>query len=437
MLAILEATQAAYGYLPVAALKRISQRTGAWYAMIYGTATLLRPPALRAADGDRRRPPRWRAPPAGRGDLPRGARRRARRRADARRAARRVTHDRPPARRPTGWPSILLARADAADPTDLDAAVAAGAFDGPAPGRPRPRARPRTIADDRARRGLRGRGGAGFPAGDKWRTAAATEAPRRYVVANGYGADPASHTDRTLMERDPYAVIEGAGHRRLRHRRRARRSSPSGPRTTEAIAPARGGHRRGRPTPGFIGADVLGSRPRPVVEVRPGPGRLHARRGDRPAQGPRGQARPARAAAAASRPSAACSACRPSSTTSRPWPPCRWILRHGADAFAAIGDPGQPGHRPRPGRTPGGDGHRRGPARDAAARRRRRSAARCPRAGRSRPSLVGGPSGGLLPARRARHAVHFEALRAAGAHLGSGSVVAVDDRTASSSWPAC
>ena len=39
MLAILEATQAAYGYLPVAALKRISHRTGAWYAMIYGTAS--------------------------------------------------------------------------------------------------------------------------------------------------------------------------------------------------------------------------------------------------------------------------------------------------------------------------------------------------------------------------------------------------------------
>jgi len=39
MLAILEATQTAYGYLPVAALKRISQLTGAWYATIYGTAT--------------------------------------------------------------------------------------------------------------------------------------------------------------------------------------------------------------------------------------------------------------------------------------------------------------------------------------------------------------------------------------------------------------
>ena len=42
MLEILEATQAAYGYLPVAALKLISQRTGAWYAMIYGTASYYR-----------------------------------------------------------------------------------------------------------------------------------------------------------------------------------------------------------------------------------------------------------------------------------------------------------------------------------------------------------------------------------------------------------
>jgi ferredoxin len=39
MLQILEATQAAYGHLPVAALKRISHATGAWYAMIYGTAS--------------------------------------------------------------------------------------------------------------------------------------------------------------------------------------------------------------------------------------------------------------------------------------------------------------------------------------------------------------------------------------------------------------
>ena len=52
MLEILEATQAAYGYLPVAALKRISQRTGAWYAMIYGTATYYSHLRFEPPDGD-------------------------------------------------------------------------------------------------------------------------------------------------------------------------------------------------------------------------------------------------------------------------------------------------------------------------------------------------------------------------------------------------
>ena len=64
MLQILEATQAAYGYLPVAALKRISQTTGAWYAMIYGTASYyahlrFEPPAaeIQKAAVDAHRPP--------------------------------------------------------------------------------------------------------------------------------------------------------------------------------------------------------------------------------------------------------------------------------------------------------------------------------------------------------------------------------------------
>ena len=54
MLEILEATQAEYGHLPVAALKLISQRTGAWYAMIYGTA---RTTATSGSSRRRREPP--------------------------------------------------------------------------------------------------------------------------------------------------------------------------------------------------------------------------------------------------------------------------------------------------------------------------------------------------------------------------------------------
>ena len=96
---------------------------------------------------------------------------------------------------PKGWPSILLARASASDPTDLDAATAAGAFDGLRRAIRDLGATATTATIGAAK--LRGRGGAGFLAGDKWRVAAAVDSDRRYVVANGYGADPASRTDRT------------------------------------------------------------------------------------------------------------------------------------------------------------------------------------------------------------------------------------------------
>ncbi|MET0973929.1 MAG: NAD(P)H-dependent oxidoreductase subunit E, partial [Thermoleophilaceae bacterium] len=58
--------------------------------------------------------------------------------------------------------------------------------------------------------GLRGRGGAGFPAAVKW--GAASEAPGdgpRYLICNGDEGDPGSFVDRLLMERDPHRVLEG------------------------------------------------------------------------------------------------------------------------------------------------------------------------------------------------------------------------------------
>jgi NADH:ubiquinone oxidoreductase subunit F (NADH-binding) len=57
--------------------------------------------------------------------------------------------------------------------------------------------------------GLRGRGGAGFATGRKWRLAAAAPAEARYVVCNGDEGDPGSFVDRLLMEEDPHGVIEG------------------------------------------------------------------------------------------------------------------------------------------------------------------------------------------------------------------------------------
>jgi NADH-quinone oxidoreductase subunit F len=57
--------------------------------------------------------------------------------------------------------------------------------------------------------GLRGRGGAGFPTGRKWRTCAEAPGDRKYIIANGDEGDPGSFIDRELMERDPHSILEG------------------------------------------------------------------------------------------------------------------------------------------------------------------------------------------------------------------------------------
>jgi formate dehydrogenase iron-sulfur subunit len=57
--------------------------------------------------------------------------------------------------------------------------------------------------------GLRGRGGAGFPTGIKWRTAAEAEGTRKFVVCNADEGDSGTFSDRMLMEGDPLTLIEG------------------------------------------------------------------------------------------------------------------------------------------------------------------------------------------------------------------------------------
>jgi NADH:ubiquinone oxidoreductase subunit F (NADH-binding)/(2Fe-2S) ferredoxin len=57
--------------------------------------------------------------------------------------------------------------------------------------------------------GLRGRGGAGFPTGMKWDFARKVESPVKYVICNGDEGDPGAFMDRSVLEGDPHAVIEG------------------------------------------------------------------------------------------------------------------------------------------------------------------------------------------------------------------------------------
>lgn len=57
--------------------------------------------------------------------------------------------------------------------------------------------------------GLRGRGGAGFPAGIKWEFASRSEGPVKYVLCNADEGDPGAFMDRSILEADPHAVLEG------------------------------------------------------------------------------------------------------------------------------------------------------------------------------------------------------------------------------------
>ena len=68
---------------------------------------------------------------------------------------------------------------------------------------------PSDIIDIVKASGLRGRGGAGFPTGLKWSFAAANKSDQKYVVCNADEGDPGAFMDRSVLEGDPHAVIEG------------------------------------------------------------------------------------------------------------------------------------------------------------------------------------------------------------------------------------
>ena len=68
---------------------------------------------------------------------------------------------------------------------------------------------PRDVVAEVIRSGLRGRGGAGFPAGIKWQTVAQAPGARKYIVCNADEGDSGTFADRMLMEGDPFALIEG------------------------------------------------------------------------------------------------------------------------------------------------------------------------------------------------------------------------------------
>jgi NADH-quinone oxidoreductase subunit F len=275
--------------------------------------------------------------------------------------------------------------------------------------------------------GLRGRGGAGFPTGTKWRLAQAAKDPVKYVICNGDEGDPGAFMDRSVLEGDPHAVLEGmaiaafaigapAGYLYVRAE-----YPEAVRRLRQAIAQAE--------QHGLLGSNILGKGFDFRVALKEGAGAFVC--GEETAliasiEGKRGMPRvrppfPVEAGLWG----------HPTSINNvETLANVPWIILHGAEAFKAHGTAGSKGTK----------------VFALAGKVRRGGLVEVPMgitineviaeigggttSGRPFKAVqMGGPSGGCLPASLGGTPIDYEQLAATGAIMGSGGMVVMDDTT--------
>jgi len=101
---------------------------------------------------------------------------------------------------------IALRNCGLIDPERIEHSLARGGYQGLQRAL---RMRPEEVVEEIKASGLRGRGGAGFPTGAKWEIARAERSATKVVVCNADEGDPGAFMDRSLLEGDPHAVLEG------------------------------------------------------------------------------------------------------------------------------------------------------------------------------------------------------------------------------------
>ncbi len=102
---------------------------------------------------------------------------------------------------------IVLENCGLVDPDSLDSYIAASGFS--ALTKVLKQMKPEEVIAEVQASGLRGRGGAGFPTGKKWEFANKAKGDRKFIICNADEGDPGAFMDRSVLESDPYRVIEG------------------------------------------------------------------------------------------------------------------------------------------------------------------------------------------------------------------------------------
>ncbi|UCE38678.1 MAG: NADH-quinone oxidoreductase subunit NuoF [Thermoplasmata archaeon] len=106
----------------------------------------------------------------------------------------------------SGQERIVLKNCGEIDPEDIQDYIHAGGFSAL---RKALNMSPEQVIDEVKNSGIRGRGGAGFPAGVKWGFAKKAAGDKKYLICNADEGDPGAFMDRSVLEGDPFSVIEG------------------------------------------------------------------------------------------------------------------------------------------------------------------------------------------------------------------------------------
>ena len=320
---------------------------------------------------------------------------------------------------------IALRDVGVIDPESLDEYLARGGYE--AARTALTTMTPEQVVQEIVDSGLRGRGGAGFPTGVKWRYAAASPGDVKYIICNGDEGDPGAFMDASIMDGDPHVVLEGmligswaiGAHEGYIYVRAEYPLAVRRLRMAIAAAEERG----------LLGDDALGSGWDFHLRIKEGAGAFVC--GEETAliasiEGKRGMPR-------ARPPFPAVSGLwgRPTNINNvETWANVPWIIAHGAAEYNKLGAENSRGTK----------------AFSLAGKLVNGGLAEVPMGSTLREVIfdvgggikdgrefkavqLGGPSGGCVPASLLDTPVDYESLAATGAIVGSGGMVVVDDQT--------
>jgi len=281
------------------------------------------------------------------------------------------------------------------------------------------------VIEEIRRSGLRGRGGAGFPTGEKWERVLGAQGERKFVICNGDEGDPGAFMDRMILESFPYRVIEGMAIAAFAVGAREgflyiRTEYPLAiARVRQALAQAEAN--------GFLGDNIQGSDFSFKLQVREGGGAfvcgeetalLESLEGKRPAP----RMRPPYPA------ESGLWGCPTLINNVETFATVPWIMRHGAEQFAALGTASSRGTKvfALAGKVKRG-GLIEVPMGITLREIVEEIGGGVPEGRTFKAVQVGGPSGGCVPAELADTPIDYESLQAVGAMMGSGGLVVLDD----------